>query len=116
MMVELEEMKIVFITLALCGSIYVGIGVLALDFLVGWTAQTYVALGLTVVFLASCLVATKRGLLAVIIAWTGTVLYILFSWRTDASWVFHDNLERFALWAPTFLTIAACVRKKRMNT
>jgi hypothetical protein len=109
-------MKIVFIALALCSSIYVALGVLALDFLVGWTAQTYVSLGLTVLFLASCLIATKRSIPAAIIGWTGAALYILFSWRTDASWVFHDNLERFALWTPAFLTLAACARKQRVNT
>jgi hypothetical protein len=32
---------------------------------------------------------------------------LVISWKFNATWVFHDDLVRFTLWTPLFLTIAA---------
>jgi hypothetical protein len=61
-----------------------------------------------------CLWGAFRIVPATIAIWIVTLIYLLTSWRLNAAWVFHEDLTRFTLWAPIFLTIAALVPKRTM--
>jgi hypothetical protein len=99
-------MRVAFIVLAICSLLYVGLGCLAINFVAGWIPQTFIALAVALCFLASSLLALRNINAALILSWAVSIAYILLSWRLDAHWVFHQNVERFALWTPIFLSIA----------
>lgn len=108
-------MQKLFIALAFCSTGYVALGFFAVEFVGGTGTQKSLALGLTVCFAASCLIATMSTVSAACLSWIAAAIYALLSWRTDAAWVFHGNLERFAFWTPLFLTIAAFSRPRRTS-
>lgn len=114
--IEDQGMRVAFIVLAFCSSLYVGIGCLAIDFLIGWTPQTYIALAVSVCFIASSLLAIRNVNAALVLSWGVSIVYIFLSWRMDAPWVFRQNIERFALWTPIFLSIAGLSVKKKEQT
>jgi hypothetical protein len=105
-------MRILFIVLAFCSTGYAALGWFAVEFVGGTKFQASMAFGLTVWFVAACLIAIRWKTSAAALAWIGAVIYSVLSWRTDASWVFRDNLERFAFWTPLFLTLATFSRSR----
>jgi hypothetical protein len=102
--------KFVFIGLGFCACAYLAVGCLVqtmagpegplpLTFIV---FRTFAAL-----CTFCCVFSLFRIAPAVIVAWIVAISYVVFSWRYNAPWVFHDDVSHFAFWTPLFLSIAA---------
>lgn len=105
-------MKWLLIGLAFCSCAYTGLGCLAQGFasqpISGSLPLTMVALrAFTLCSLLCCFLALFRIVPAVVIIWISAITYLAISWRFNASWVFRDDVLRFTLWTPAFLSIAA---------
>lgn len=106
-----STMKYIFVGLAFCACIYIGLGCLA-QYMgepqtgpLPWSFVAFRSFGAWCTF--CCFLALIRAIPAAILCWTGAVAYSLLSWKLNASWVFHDELLRFDAWPPVFLTLAA---------
>jgi hypothetical protein len=60
-----------------------------------------------------CFLALFRIGPAVTLAWIVAISYLVFSWRANPSWRFHEDILRFALGPPLFLSIAALFDKRK---
>lgn len=110
-------MRWLLIGLAFCGSAYTGLGCLAQGFasppMSGPLDPTLVALRVfTLLSFLCCFGALFRIIPAVVVIWIAAVAYLAISWKFNAPWVFRDDILRFTLWTPFFLSIAAFTHRR----
>jgi hypothetical protein len=108
------DMKKVSIILAICAAMYNVLGAF-----VQWMAGPAVPMGEAVpvefvasrVFAAICIICSLGALADVLVSsiamWITAVIYLLISWRFNATWVFHEELKWHIFWVPAFLSVAA---------
>ena len=109
-------MRILMIVLAFVSCAYVWLGCLSQWFagpeVSGPLPINLAALRLFALLITfCCLLALKKGKLAVIAIWVVAISYALVSCKVNAGWVFREEMETLVFWTPIFLTIAALIPK-----
>ncbi len=105
-----------FKTLAFCSCAYVWLGVVGQYLGMAQSESLPSAVIAFRVFAClltvCCVFALASGFWAAIISWAGALGYLSISWKVNVDWVFRDDVIRFTLWVPLFLTVAAYLERK----
>jgi len=110
-------MKIVLIVLAFCSSAYTCLGCFGQwmstpDISGSFPIEVIAFRAFALCSILCCIGALFRPSTSAVAAWLAALVYLLISWRLNASWVFRGDLIRFTLWTPLFLSVAALISRR----
>lgn len=106
-------MKYFLIAIAFCSSGYTALGCVAQWMSAPANGKLYWATigfrGFAAISLVCCVFALFRPVPAAILSWVAALAYGVMSWHSNAPWVFHEQVWRFLLWTPIFLSLACAL-------